>query len=261
MSLFGNARLFLLLCTVSLSLIFLDRINFLNLPKSAVQTVTIPIQYGVYKSGRLFLSQADFIFVARSLWNENIALKKQLIEVLLENAALQKKVFESSALISQKEAIDSQTYNLLPARIIAIDRFVSLDKGSTDGVSVGAPVIFKETFLGQVVSVSSKTSQVLTPFAPDSKIAVFSQSKEGRARGILVGQFGVEFLMDKILHQEVIAEGDLVYSEGTEGKLPRGLILGKVSKVIDKQNEVFKSARVSPLYKMEDLNLVFIIRN
>jgi len=90
-------------------------------------------------------------------------------------------------------------------------------------------------------------------------MAAFSQGLEGVAKGVLVGQFGTESLLDKILHEETIKAGDLVYSEGTEGNLPRGLILGKVVEVKGEENEVFKQAKVVPVFDIRDLELVFVI--
>jgi len=62
------------------------------------------------------------------------------------------------------------------------------------------------------------------------------------------------------LHEEKITEGDLVYSEGTEGFLPRGLILGRVTQVRELQNEVFKQAKIKPIFDVRDLELVFLIQ-
>ncbi len=66
-------------------------------------------------------------------------------------------------------------------------------------------------------------------------------------------------LLDKVLHQEVVSEKDLVYSEGTEGKFPRGLILGQVTQVFERENEIFKQAKVKPVFGIGDLDLVFVI--
>ena len=66
--------------------------------------------------------------------------------------------------------------------------------------------------------------------------------------------------MDKILHEEKIAVDDLIYSEGGEGFLPRGLILGRVSEVTGKENELFKQAKVQPTFDLRDLELVFVIK-
>ena len=106
---------------------------------------------------------------------------------------------------------------------------------------------------------SGNTSQVLLPSDPDSKLSVFSQGEAGRSQGILIGQFGSEMLMDKILHQEPINIGDLVYSEGLEGELPRGLIIGKVSQVFTRENEVFKQAKVEGVFDTKNLDVVFVM--
>lgn len=239
----------------------LDNIDLLKFPKFLLQHLTTPIQYGVYKSGKTVSSQFDFVFLTRKMLQENKAMQKQLADLMLENADLRRKLVETESLVDQQNSINPKTFNLLAARPIGLGRFLTIDKGSEDGVILGQAVIFKDVYLGQVKEVSPKSAQVILPADPNSKLAVFAHSKTGKAKGILLGQFGEELLMDKILHQEAVEVGDLVYSEGTEGKLPRGLILGKVNKVFERQNEVFKQAEVSPIFKIDDLDLVFILRN
>jgi cell shape-determining protein MreC len=53
----------------------------------------------------------------------------------------------------------------------------------------------------------------------------------------------------------------LVYTEGTEEEIPRGLILGKVEDVVVKDNEVFKQAKVKPVFDISNLDIVFVVRN
>ena len=125
---------------------------------------------------------------------------------------------------------------------------------------MGQAVVSEDNFVGKVVAVSPDASNVQLLTDPDSKVAAFSQNKEGRAKGVLIGQFGTAILMDKILHEEKIAQGNLVYSEGLEGFLPRGLILGKITEVFERENEVFKQAKVSPIFDIRDLELVFVIQ-
>lgn len=256
-----NFRLFLTLALISFFLILLDSLNFLKIPKSYAQTITIPIQYGLYQGGKTVNKQLEFIVLARFAAQENKALKRQLGQLLIENANLQKRLKESEELVDQYNKLNPKTYDLLPARVLGGERYLKIDKGSSDGVALGQVVVFQDHYLGQIKNVSPKTSEVLLLHDPDSKIAVFSQGEGRKARGILLGQFGSEILMDKILHQEKIEVGDLVYSEGTEGKLPKGLILGKVTQVLERQNEVFKQAKVEPIFQIYDLDIVFVILN
>ncbi len=145
-------------------------------------------------------------------------------------------------------------------RVYKLDRYLKIDKGLSSGIKEGQAVVVNDNFIGKIVGVSEKASNIQLLQDPDSKVAVFSQGLGGKAKGVLSGQFGLELLMDKILHEEKISEGDLVYSEGTEGYLPRGLILGRVSEVTEKENELFKKAKVKPVFDLRDLELVFVIK-
>lgn len=256
-----DLKLFLFLALICGTILIVDKIGFFEFPLKIVQSITIPIQYGFYKTGQNFLSQFNFIFQARSSYQENLALKKQLSEVINDKAILSKKIKETEDLVDQYNKLNPETYDFLPARVISSGRFLTLDKGSSDGLKGSESVVFKDNYIGKIQNISPKISQVLLVTDPQSKIAVFSQGSFGRSKGIIQGQFGSELLMDKILHQEVISKDDIVYSEGTEGLLPKGLIIGKVVEVLERPNEVFKQAKVEPVFNAVDLDNVFIIRN
>lgn len=255
-----HLQLFLSLTFISFIIIFLDNIRILSLPKIAFSYITTPIQYGLYKSGQTMGKQFYFIFAARYAAKENSALKEQLGFLLSENAKLRGKLAEVESMLSQQSTLDPKVYNLFPARPIGLDRYLKIDKGSKDGIKLNQPVVYRDNFLGKIVSVSEKSASVMLPYDPDSKLSAFSLNKAGKAKGILLGQFGSEMLFDKILHEEPIAEGDLVYSEGTEGFLPRGLVFGRVSEILAKDTQVFKQAKVKPVFDIRDLELVFIIQ-
>lgn len=255
-----DVKVFVLLMVLSLLLFVTDNLNLLNFPKQLLQNLTIPIQYGLYKNSKNVGDQFSFIIEARKGSLEKKALKLQLAQILSENAALQKKLQETEDLVDQYNKLSPNTFDVLPARVIGVERYIIIDKGSSDGISENQAVVYKDNYLGLTKHVTPKSSQVVLATDPESKIAVFSQDVDGRARGILQGQFGSELLMDKILHEEVIKTGDLVYSEGTEGKLPKGLVMGKVLGVMERPNEIFKQAKVEPIYKIIDLDIVFVIR-
>lgn len=260
MRIIPNLQLFLTLIFLSILILFLDNIHFLQLPKIALSYITTPIQFGLYSSGQSAGRQFYFVFQARFAAQENIALKEQLAELLSENAKLRRSLSETQSLLEQQKTLDPRVYNLIFARPIGLDRYLIIDKGFKDGVKVSQAVIFKDNFLGKIIKVSEKTSSVELITDPDSKLSAFSINKNGKAKGILIGQFGSEILMDKILHEEPIEKGDLVYSEGTEGFLPRGLILGSVAEVLEKETQVFKQAKIKPVFDLRDLELVFIMQ-
>ncbi len=252
-------KIFLVAFFISLSLSFLDFIHFLAIPKGFVFYITNPISFSLLQMDKNIRKQFYFIFEARFASQENKALKEQISKLFAENAKIKRDLAEKESMLSQEKHLDPKNYNLIPARPIGISRYLKIDQGSSAGVKVGQAVVFNENLVGKVVAVSEKASNVALLTDPISKIAAFSQGLGGRAKGILLGQFGTDIIVDKILHEEKINVGDLVYSEGTEENLPRGLILGRVSEVMEGENEVFKKAKIQPVFDIRDLELIFVI--
>lgn len=255
-----NFQLFLFLIFLSLVIFALDSFGLFLLPKRLGYFLTNPISFTLYRTRQIVGSQFYFIVAARFAAKENKALNEQISALVSENAKLRRNLAETQAMLSQSISLDPKTYNLLPARPIGVDRYLKIDKGIGDGVKIGWAAVFKDNYIGRVVSTAPGQSSIELVTDPDSKLAAFSIGKEGRAKGIVKGEFGLEMVMDKILHEEKISEGDLVYSEGTEGFLPRGLILGRVTQVLEKENEVFKQARLKSIFEVGDLEVVFLIQ-
>lgn len=254
-----DVKTLFVLVAVSAILVFLDLFQMLTIPKGILQQVTVPVQYGLYKSYSNVARQFEFALSARQAAQENKAKSEQMAQILMENSNLRKKLDEARSFLEQEKTLPDQTFNLIPARPIGLARFLNIDKGTSDGIKVNQAVVFKANFIGLIKEAGPKKSKIILGSDPDSKISAFSQSDVGKARGILVGQFGSEMLLDKILHEEPVKVGDLVYSEGQEVEIPRGLILGQVSEVIEKDNGIFKQAKVRPVFEIGDLEVVFVV--
>ncbi len=260
-SLLGDAKFFLTLVFISILLIIFDNFSLLNFPKSLLQQVTIPIQFGLYKTSQSVGRQFEFIALSRRASQENKALTEQLATVISENANLRKKLAESQAFTDQKNALNDQTFTMVAARPVGINRYLLIDKGSDDGLKPNQAVVYKDNFIGLIKDTSPKKARVILTTDPDSHISAFAGTDENKAKGVLEGQFGSDMLLDKILHQESVKKDDLVYTQGTEVEIPRGLILGQVSEVLGKDNEIFKTAKVKPVFDISNLEVIFIITN
>lgn len=255
-----NLKIFLILILSSLAILILDTIHLLSFPKEIASYITTPISFGIYQTSQKFGKQFYFVFRSRFAAQENKALKEQIGKLLSENALLRKKLAETESLLSQEKHLDPATYNLVPARPIGIGRYLKIDKGLSEGVEIGQAVVFNDNYIGKIVQVSEKSANIQLTSDPDSKVAAFSQGLEGKAKGVLIGQFGSEVILDKILQEEKINVGDLVYSEGLEDFLPRGLVLGRVSEILVAKEEIFKQAKVTLNFDISDLELVFVIK-
>ncbi|MBI2599508.1 rod shape-determining protein MreC [Candidatus Daviesbacteria bacterium] len=257
---FPNLKLFIILIILTLIILATDLLNLLSLPKSMLSFVTNPISLGLFQTEKNVGRQLYFLVALRSASQENKALKGQIGQLLSENARLRENLAEAQSQVTQQQYLSTANYNLLPARPVGINRYLKIDQGSTAGVKVGQAVVYNDNFIGKIVQVGERSANIQLLTDPDSKVAAFSQSLSGKAKGVLLGQFGADILLDKILHEEKIEEGDLVYSEGTEGFLPRGLILGRVVKVLEQRSQVFKQAKIAANFDIRDLELVYVIK-
>lgn len=258
-SLLSDLKTFFVLILIGLFLVLIDNTQFLIPPKSIIQQISSPIQYGLYRTSRNITDKFDFIFLAKKAVNENKALSSQLAELLVENANLRKQLVETQGLVEQQNTLNPLDFNLVSARPIGLSRYLLIDKGTEDGLKIGQVVLFKDNYLGKIIAINPKKSQVMLSSDPDSKISAFVISGSSKAKGILTGQFGSEVLLDKILHEEPVLVGDLAYSDGTEGDIPRGLILGQVTDLLINDNEVFKQAKIKPLFDIADIDVVFVV--
>lgn len=257
----AEVRTGLIFLLVAVFLFLLDSLGMLSPLRLATGYLMTPIQIGIYQTGLKIKSQFEFIFTAKTAVNENQALKRQLSDLLLENAALRQELTNTKSLVAQQAVISPTTYDQLPANILGMTRFLIIDKGSNQGIKPGMAVIFRDSLIGQVKEVSDSRSTVILTSDPDSKISSMINTEQGKTKGLLIGQFGQGLLLDKILHQEPVGVGDLVYTEGIETALPKGLVLGAVTEVISKDNEVFKQARIRPIFDPNNLDTVYIITN
>lgn len=259
--LFYDAKLFFSLLLFSILILVLDNLGYLNSPKAVVQTITIPIQYGLYQSSKVVTKQLEFAILARRASQENKALTEQLALVISENANLRRKLAETEGFLEQKKTLDPLEFSLVGARPIGKNRFLIIDKGSQDNIKKGQAVVYKDNYLGQIQEVSSKKSLVLLSSDPDSKVSAFVNNKAGKGKGVLIGEYGSEMLLDKVLHNEPIEKDDLIYTEGTEAQIPRGLVLGRVVEVLQRDNQVFKQAKIKPVFDIDNLDILFVVTN
>lgn len=254
-----NLQTFSILVFISLVIFLFDSFGLLKIFQRGAYYITNPVSFGIYGGFRNISKQFSFIFEARFAAKQNKALQDQLAQLISENADLRRRFSEASSIVTQEHFLNPQKYNLIASRPIGLDRYLKIDQGSDHGLKGGQAVVYKDNYIGRLMQVSSKVSTVLLLTDPDSRIAAFSINKQGNSKGVITGQFGTEIIMDQILHEEKIEPGDLVYSEGTEGFLPRGLVLGKVTEVIDEQNQPLKKAKLTSVFDIRDLELVFVI--
>lgn len=207
----------------------------------------------------------SFFQMATSIRNLNQDNAKLSLEVL----ELRKRLSEDIELRQQNEALrrqlnfgSSKSQQLVASQVIAYssDNFrqsLIINKGTLDGVHDGMAVVSEGLLVGKIVESNLKTAKVFLAIDPSFKVNGIDQ--ETRASGTVHGQIGTGLTIDKIAQNDAINPGDTIITTGLGGEIPRGLIIGKVESVQDKDIAVFKSAQITTSLRYNKLELIFVL--
>lgn len=238
----------------------MSRLGWLNPLQSGAERITVPIRLSVYRFGQGLnngLATVSDLWGVQSLRRENEKLKAEILAskgVALRSYSLEE---ENKALRQQLEAPLPPQMQFLPAKTLGIIRYLTLDKGSSDGITTGQTVVSQNVLVGKISAARSGTSEIILPTDSDSKIPVRTLRTNGR--GLLTGEAGVGAFLDKVLQAEKLEINDLLVTTGEAG-YARDLMVGKISKVIKNDVEPFQKARVELLLDYGKLENVFIIK-
>jgi len=223
-----------------------------------------PMQEAVTDSIRFAKGIWNHYFYLVSVTQENENLKKELNRAVAKNSQYNEIKLSNQRLRNLLNFKETTTSKILAAEVISIDpsswfKAVIIDKGSTDGVSVGLPVVIRQGIAGQVVDVSSHYSKVMLIIDRNSSVDALVQRT--RARGIIKGEATGECLFKYVLRRDDVRVGDKIVASGLDGVFPKGLPVGDVKEVVRRNSGVFQEVRVVPYIDFEKLEEVLVILN
>lgn len=124
-------------------------------------------------------------------------------------------------------------------------QLLTLDRGADDGVERMMPVVVAEGVVGRVHAVTAHTADVLVLTDRNSSIAVRAERTRARANVRGLGKPDAARL-DYALRTDDLMEGDRLVTAGTDAVFPRGLPVGKVTKLDPGAHGLFQDALVAP---------------
>jgi len=200
-------------------------------------------------------------FYLRGVRAENRSLKAQIERMSLEQVRISQDADQAQrlqALLAFKEQFISQT---MAAQVIGssgseLSRSVYIDKGEHDGIKADMAVITAEGVVGKVLRVYGSTSLVL--LIDDQTSGVGAILDKTRLQGILRGTPSGEVVLEKVMSDETVPAGELVLTSGGDGIFPKGLLVGRVTKV-SPGSELFLNIRVRPAADLSRLEEVLVV--
>ncbi|MBN2398505.1 MAG: rod shape-determining protein MreC [Deltaproteobacteria bacterium] len=139
----------------------------------------------------------------------------------------------------------------------SVFRTVLIDKGSSDGIEAGFPVVTAEGVTGRIIEVSWNVSKVLLLVDYNSNIDALIQ--RNRCQGVLQGAGTSGCILKYIQRSEEVRVGDVVVASGLAGVFPKGLRLGTVAEVEKRDADLFQRITVHPTVDIAKLEEVLVI--
>lgn len=209
----------------------------------------------------------DMVINAEKYYNENQQLKAQLNALYNDVIDYDKVLQENKELrvmLELKEEYENYKFSP-PCTVIARttnDPYSSftIDKGSSDGIEPGDPVVTETGIVGVCFEVSPSTSKVRTLYSPKTAVGVYTVRT--KAEGIAEGGYDLaakgRIRMSYISKESDIKEGDVIVTSGS-ANYPAGQLIGTVESVQMEQNGLSKFAVIIPAEDPNTLTSVFVI--
>ena len=253
--------IFFILLLLSAAIIFFGQSKPVLLLKNYLGDLLQPFETVFSYIGNKFLFWQNVFLNAKTLKESNIKLLAENLELYGKLAKLSQIEKENTLLKEKLNLADKNAWNTTWANVIGRDfennRSFIIDKGTSDGIEVGMPVIISgKVVIGKISDVSYNASKVKTIIDVSSKIAAVNS--DGSVSGLVRG-LGSDVIFDLIAKNKKPEIGNLIISSGTDGLWPRGLLIGKVKGVKSEDSRVFNTADVELLTDFRDFDSVFVI--
>jgi rod shape-determining protein MreC len=254
----------IVLLIISLSILSYSavRLSETGLLRKMVLEIAAPVEDAINRSLKgLHDTWNRYVFLvgkedeSRRLRRENAVLNDLLNsyrEGYLEGVRLRK-------LLDIKDGLHHKT---VAARVIDNDRAslfktILINKGTTEGLRVGLPVLSDQGVVGRIIETSWHASRVLLLIDENSNIDALIQ--RSRAQGILQGAGTAGCNLKYISRAENIQTGDVVLSSGLAGVFPKGLLLGAVTGISGAEGGLFQKIDVASAVDFSKLEEVLVL--
>ena len=265
----GNrSRLLLVLLLVSsLFLITLDLrgVNLAGSIRSGVSTVISPVENLFSKLlspvGNLASDVKNFGQSKKKI----AELSKQVDELKAKQIIDEDTVGQLNQLKNVLDLAGRGGYKVVSARVInrgsteSFKETLTIDVGSSDGISRNMTVISESGLVGVIKSVGSNSSIVLLMSDPTFKIGVRIAGTQ--SIGVVSGQGGSTYLLQLLDATGEIKVGDTLVARGSQDGRPfvPGVPVGTVTTVQSNASSITQNADVASMTNLEKLSIVAVV--
>jgi rod shape-determining protein MreC len=221
-----------------------------------------PIQAGtVSLKDRLATFFDHYIFLINTSI-ENEQLSKEVSQYRSELFKLSEVEKENKRLKKLLQFGEELQHQKVLAQVIGWDssnefKVLRINKGKRDGIQTKYPVITADGLVGYVFRVSNNYSDILTILDQNNRVDALVATT--RSHGIVEGSSGQLCFMKYVPRTETIEIDDVVITAGLGDIYPKGIKVGKISKVEKESYGITQYIEVTPSVDFRKLEEVVIL--
>jgi rod shape-determining protein MreC len=198
--------------------------------RNGAEFVFAPVQQVASSVTRPVVGFVDGVANLASLREQNEDLRDQV-------AALEQQVADGESVAAELEELQKINNLVTPsgidtvtARVYGVgpsgfDNIRGIDKGSSDGIGVGMPVVDEQGLVGRIDTVFTDSARVRLVTDPTVKIGV--RVVRTNETGWVTGRGTGDPILEMFEADQTVSVGDRVVTEG--GRFPAGLVVGTVA--------------------------------
>lgn len=202
-------------------------------------------------------------------YSENRALKQQVNDLAQTKVRDQTLAHENKQLKQELKLNKSLTdYNTVTAAVLmrtpsAWQKQLVINKGESNGIKKNMPVMSGSGLIGRIAEVNKTNSKVelLSNTNDASNRFAISLDASGKTiNGIITGYNAAtgELIMGQVTSKAKIKTGTKVATSGMGGVTPKGLYVGKVSRVGKDDYGLAQKIYIRPAADFNDINIVTV---
>ena len=232
----------------------------------AVSTALLPLEHAAAIPVRAWASAGTYFGSLREAQAAEDAARESLVRMVARADQADRLAAENARLRALLNLQPALTVKSVPAEVLResadlFTRRVIIDRGSTHGVTSGAPVVDERGVLGQVTRVYPLNAEVT--LLTDREAAIPVLNTRTGARGAAFGGAGgganpgLEWRY--VAADADIQEGDLLTTSGLDGVYPPGLAVARVVRVERRAESGFARVRLLPAAPANGVRHVLVL--
>lgn len=234
-----------------------------RLPVEWVGPAMTPLQLAATQLHRKALAIWDGYRDWRAVRGENRRLRQEVESLRMNQLHLNELEWENRRLRNLLGLAERLPLETVPAEVIAREwngwvRSFTVNRGRANGVERLQPVIVPEGVLGRVADVRQHSAIIQLVSDPASSVSALTQ--RSRVQGVVEGGPSGQVRLRFPAQEAQIDEGELVITSGLGGLFPKGLPLGRVSRVNPLTTGLFRYAQLEPVVEIPKVESVLILR-